>query len=76
MLGPLGSDRETIELAGEPDREVADVDHLLDFPLAFGGDLAGFQGHQAAQIALGLAEGVAETGGRLRRAWALGAAAI
>ena len=60
VLGPLGSDGEAVELAGEADGEVADVDHLLHFAFAFGEDLAGFEGDEAPEVALGVAQGVAE----------------
>lgn len=37
------------ELAGEPDGQVGDVDGLLDFTLAFGADLADFEGDEFAE---------------------------
>ena len=36
MLATFGRDGQAIELAGQPDGEIADVDHLLDFAEAFG----------------------------------------
>ena len=60
MLGPLGSDREAVKLAGEPDCEVADVYHLLHFALALSEDLPRFEGDEPPEVAFGDAEGVAE----------------
>ncbi len=60
VLGPLGGDGQTVELAGEADCEVADIDHLLHFAFAFGEDLAGFKCDEAPEVALGGAQGVAE----------------
>ena len=42
MTRALRGDREAVELPRQPDREVADVDHLLDLTQALGRDLAGF----------------------------------
>ena len=44
MAGPLAGDRQAVELPGEADGEVADVDHLLHFAERFLRDLAGFAG--------------------------------
>ena len=60
VAGPLGGDRETVQLARETDREVADVDHLLDLAEAFRADLAGLDRHQLAELVLVLAEQLAE----------------
>src|SRR5208282_6056018 len=60
MLGALGRDGEAVELAGEADGEVADVNHLLHFAFAFGEDLAGFECDEAPEIGFGVAQGVAE----------------
>ena len=49
VAGALGGEGESGELAGEAGGEGADVDHLLDFAEAFGEDLAGFDGDEAAQ---------------------------
>ncbi len=49
MLGALGGDGEAGELAGEAGGEGADVDHLLNLAEAFGEDLSGFDGDEAAQ---------------------------
>ncbi len=49
VLGALGWDGEAADLAGEAGGERADVDHLLDFAEAFGEDLAGFDGDEAAE---------------------------
>ena len=60
VLRPLGGDGQPVELAREPDGEVADVNHLLHFAFAFGEDLAHLQRDEAPEVALGLAQGVAE----------------
>ena len=60
VLGALGGDGEAVELAGEADGEVADVDHLLDLAEPLGGDLAGLEGDEAAEIVLGGAQFLAE----------------
>jgi hypothetical protein len=49
MFGALGWDGKAGELAGEAGGEGADVDHLLDFAVAFGEDFAGFDGDEAAE---------------------------
>src|ERR1035441_10347383 len=60
MLRPLRRDGQPVKLAGQSDSEVADVNHLLHFTLAFGQDLPGLQGYEPPEIALGFAQGVAE----------------
>ena len=60
VLGALGGDGQAVELAGKADGEVADINHLLHFAFAFGEDLAGFECDEASEVALGLAQGVAE----------------
>ena len=57
---PLGGDGEAVDLPRQADREIADVDHLLDFAEPFGGDLAGLDRHQPAELGLALAQLVAE----------------
>ncbi len=49
VVGALAGDGEAVELARQADREIADVDHLLHFAEAFGGDLADFQRDEAAE---------------------------
>ena len=44
-----------VELAGQADREVADVDHLLDLAERLGVDLAGLDGDEVGQVVLVLA---------------------
>ncbi len=56
----LGGDRQAEQLARQADREVADVDHLLDLAEALGADLAGLDGHQRAEVVLVLAQQLAE----------------
>ena len=55
---PLGVHGEAVELAREPDAEVADVDHLLDFALSLGADLSHLEGDQVPEGLLELAQGV------------------
>ena len=56
VVGALGRDGAAVELARQPDREVADVDHLLDLAEALRHDLARLDGHQPAEIVLGGAQ--------------------
>src|SRR5271157_813600 len=42
--------RQAVELPGEADREVGDVDHLLDFTLAFRKDLAHLECDERAEV--------------------------
>ena len=51
-----------MELTRQADGEVADVDHLLNLAQPLGRHLAGFQGHQPAQILFGGAQFVADQG--------------
>ena len=59
-FGPLAGDGQAVELARQADREVADVDHLLDLAEAFGEDLAGFDRDQPRQRLLRGAQFLAE----------------
>ena len=59
VAGTLGRHRAAVELAGEADREVADVDHLLDLPAGLGGDLADLEADQGGQVVLVLGEQLA-----------------
>ena len=52
--------RASVKHSGLTDREVRDVDALLDLALALGADLAHFQSDQLSQGGLLLAEGVAD----------------
>src|SRR4029079_11268272 len=56
----LGGDRESVELAREAYREVADVDHLLHFAEALLQALAGLDAHEASQRGLGRAQLLAQ----------------
>lgn len=56
VAGPLGGDGVAVELAGQSDAEVADVDHLLDLAKALADDLAGLDGHQLTECVLVFAE--------------------
>ncbi len=46
---PFRRDRQTVELARQAHREIADVDHLLDLAEALRHDLADLQRHEAAE---------------------------
>ncbi len=52
MMRALARHGEPVELAGEPHREVADIDHLLNLALAFHYGLTHLQGDQESQILL------------------------
>ncbi len=58
VAGPLRRHGEPVELAGEADGEVGDVDHLLDLALALGEDLAHLQRDERPQRLLLLTQGV------------------
>ena len=60
VAGPLAGDGQAVQLARQPDGEVADVDHLLDLAEALGADLAGLDRHQLAELGLVLAQQLAE----------------
>ena len=49
-----------LELAGEPDGEIADVDHLLDLAAGLGDDLADLHADQVGQSVLVLGQQLAE----------------
>src|SRR5207253_3252877 len=53
---PLAGNDLAVELARQPDREIADVDHLLHFALALFEDLAGLDRHEAPERGLVLAQ--------------------
>ncbi len=61
VLRPFRSNGQAVQLARQPDREVADVDHLLHFAQPFLQDLAGFERDQLAEMLLVFAQHFAET---------------
>lgn len=61
MVRALRYDRSAVELAGQPHRVVADVNHLLNFAETFRADLADFQRDEVREIGLVLAQFVSET---------------
>ncbi len=69
MAGPLGRDREAVQLPRQSDGEVAHVDELLHLALAFGADLAGLDRHELAELRLVLAYQRAEHAHELAAAW-------
>ena len=58
--GPLRRHRPAVQLARQPDRELADVDHLLDLAQRLGRDLARLEGDQFGQVRLVLGQQLAE----------------
>ena len=56
----FGGNRQSVQLAGETDGKVADVDHLLHFAHRFRRDLAGLERHEGCEIILGAAQLLAE----------------
>ena len=50
VAGALAVHGEAVELAGEADGEIGDVDHLLHFALAFGQDFAHFEADEGAEV--------------------------
>src|SRR5271166_6625282 len=56
----LGGDGEPVDLAGETDGEVADVDHLLNLTEPFGDDLACLHRHDGPERLLGGSQFLAE----------------
>src|SRR3954471_12065375 len=61
---PLGLDCESVKLTGKANGEIADIDHLLHFALAFGKNFAGLDGHEPAELLFELAQGITETANR------------
>ena len=55
VVGSLGRHRAPVELARQPDREVADVDHLLNLAERLGRDLPGLDRDQLGDVGLVLA---------------------
>ena len=60
VVRALGLDRQAVEHSRLADSEIADVDHLLHFALAFGDDLAGLERYELAKLRFQLAQSVAE----------------
>ena len=60
MTGSLGRDRASVQLAREPDGEVADVDHLLHLAEAFLRDLPDLERHKGTERLLLAAELLAQ----------------
>src|SRR5262249_18429923 len=53
VIGALRRNSAPVQLARQPDGEVADIDHLLDLAKALRDDLAGLERHETAEILLG-----------------------
>src|SRR5690606_41192260 len=60
VAGTLGRDGQSVKLAREADREIADVDHLLHLAFAFGEDFSDFDRNEPAEIGFCRAEILAE----------------
>src|SRR5690606_13551568 len=60
VIGSLGCDDLPVELAGEADGEVADVDHLLHLADALGADLPHLETHEGAEDFALVTQSVAE----------------
>ena len=60
VAGPLAGDDLAVELARQPDREIADIDHLLHLALALFDDLAGLDRDEPAQRRLVAAQFLGE----------------
>jgi hypothetical protein len=65
VAGPLGGDRQAMQLARKTDGEIADVDHFLHFAQRFLRDLARLDGDQPSELGLVGAKLVAETADEL-----------
>ena len=65
VLGPFGVHGEPVQHARLADREIGDIDHLLDLAVPFGLDLAVFHRDQAAERILILAQFIAHEPHRL-----------
>jgi hypothetical protein len=68
VAGALGRDREAVQLAGQTDGEVADVDHLLDFAESLAADLARLDRHERAEVVLVLPQELSEHADQLAAA--------
>src|SRR5436305_2906684 len=60
MVPPLGLNGQAVKHSRLADGEVADVDHLLYFALAFGNDLAGLERDELTELRFQFAQGVPE----------------
>ena len=56
----LAGNGEAVELAGDSNREIADVDHLLDFASALFEDLAALEADEGGEVFFVLSEFVAQ----------------
>ena len=63
--GRSEASRQSIELARQSDREVADIDHFLDFAVSFGADLAHFKTDEIAQRLLHFPQRIPEVADNL-----------
>src|SRR3979490_888942 len=61
MARPFRLNRQTVKHARLADREIADVDHLLNFAFAFGNDFAGLESHELTKLMFQFTERVSET---------------
>ena len=69
MIWPLAGDGKAVELAGETDCEVADIDHLLDLALPLRQDFPGLNGDEAAKRDLGVAQFITKNSDEFAAPW-------
>ena len=71
MARPFRLDCQAVEHAGLADREVANVDHLLHFTLAFRDDFSGLKRHELTKLRFQIAQCVTQTANSLatHRRW-------
>ena len=53
VISPFRRDGAAVELARQPNGEIADIDHLLDLAETLRHDLAGLERHETAEVILG-----------------------
>src|SRR5207247_7473897 len=61
MARPFGLNRQAVKHARLPDREIADVDHLLHFAFAFGENFSGLERNELPKLVFEFAERVSQT---------------
>jgi hypothetical protein len=69
VIAALRRNGAPVQLARQPDGEVADIDHLLDLAKALRDDLAGLERHETAEILLGGPQFFRKSPHQLAAAW-------
>src|SRR4051812_34207356 len=69
MLRALRLNGQTVQHARLPNGEIANIDHLLNFALAFGNDLAGLKRNELPQLMFKIAQGVPKATNRISSHW-------